>query len=233
MGGLKFLSGPKQAKTFKLKLFWAIFGKWTAWFSWIWWEKTATRAVDFIQSFNVVVVVYFPNTGGHTIKGSVKVCLIITLVKIFQATKPPLGTLWHVKIVAWVVLLSVVCYSASSLVVPRTEEQISAPIAVKKFQWPSISGWEGPSCSPKCSKLCYDQFGVTLEAETSWRYPHDIWKLRPRHPIPPDIPHIILCVIQKELFSTITGTFSRLAEEEKLPIHHSHPFLAFLEILFN
>ena len=60
-------------------------------------------------------------------------------------------------------------YSASSLVVPRTEEQISAPIAVKKFQWPSISGWEGPSCCPKCSKLCYDQFGVTLEASN---HPH-------------------------------------------------------------
>ena len=60
-------------------------------------------------------------------------------------------------------------YSASGLVVPRTEEQISAPIAVKKFKQPLISGWEGPSCCPKCSKLCYDQFGVTLEASN---HPH-------------------------------------------------------------
>ena len=62
-----------------------------------------------------------------------------------------------------------IIYSASSLVVPRTEEQISAPIAVKKFKRPLISGWEGPSCCPKCSKLCYDQFGVTLEASN---HPH-------------------------------------------------------------
>ena len=60
-------------------------------------------------------------------------------------------------------------YSAFGLVVPRTEEQISAPIAVKKFKRPLISGWEGPSCCPKCSKLCYDQFGVTLEASN---HPH-------------------------------------------------------------
>ena len=70
-----------------------------------------------------------------------------------------------------VCIVCIICivYSASGLVVPRTEEQISAPIAVKKFKRPLISGWEGPSCCPKCSKLCYDQFGVTLEASN---HPH-------------------------------------------------------------
>ena len=49
-----------------------------------------------------------------------------------------------------------------SLVVPRTEEQISSPISSKKIKRPSISGWEGLSYCPKYSKLCCDQFGGWL-----------------------------------------------------------------------
>ena len=39
-------------------------------------------------------------------------------------------------------------YSVVSLVVPRTEEQISSPISSKIIKRPSISGWEGLSYCP-------------------------------------------------------------------------------------
>ena len=53
-------------------------------------------------------------------------------------------------------------YSVVGLVVPRTEEQISAPIEVEHIRLPSNSGWEGPSLSPKYSDTLYDQFGGWL-----------------------------------------------------------------------
>ena len=53
-------------------------------------------------------------------------------------------------------------YSVAGLVVPRTEEQISAPIEVEDIRLPSNSGWKGPSLSPKYSETLYDQFGGWL-----------------------------------------------------------------------
>ena len=53
-------------------------------------------------------------------------------------------------------------YSVVGLVVPRTEEQISAPIEVEDIRLPSNSGWKGPSLSPKYSDTLYDQFGGWL-----------------------------------------------------------------------
>ena len=43
------------------------------------------------------------------------------------------------------------------------EEQISGAISSWEFKRPSISGWEGPSCSPKYSKVSYNHFGGWLE----------------------------------------------------------------------
>ena len=54
-------------------------------------------------------------------------------------------------------------YSVCGLVCPRMEEQISGAILSWKFKRPSISGWEGPSCCPKYSKVSYDHFGGWLE----------------------------------------------------------------------
>ena len=80
--------------------------------------------------------------------------------------------------------MSVYCkgqsWSLCGLVCPRMEEQISGAISLWEFKRPSISGWEGPSCSPKYSKLCYDQFGVTLEASNpphlfNGRLPPSYW----------------------------------------------------------
>ena len=54
-------------------------------------------------------------------------------------------------------------YSVVSVVVPRLEEAILAPVVKKIFKRPSILGQEGHRYPPKHSKLSYDHFGGWLE----------------------------------------------------------------------